>query len=222
MGWSSEEIFRIKKKLNVIMRYGNNTDNPEDRGSYPPVCPSWEWNPEFSRQYHAITAWIAGLDRLWDGIVVNPQRGLWFAGNMGTGKSTLMRAVKNFCAIYYDERSPNLPRNMYWIHSKDMSGGYEENGAGYLTELCEIETLIIDDLGTEPLSTMRYGNVRNVAEEVLSRRYDRGKMTMVTTNLTMNQVKELYRDRIYDRIREMFNVLEFKGASHRKNFNPLI
>ena len=222
MGWSIEDIVEIKQNFDNIMRFGNGTDYPGERFSYQPVCPSWIWKPEFSLQYNAVTAWIMGISQSSCGICIDPLKGLWLAGNPGTGKSTLMRAVKNFCAINEDPRSPNLPRSMLWRHAKDIASGYEEVGSVYITELCDVGTLIIDDLGTEPYTTMRYGNARNVAEEVLSRRYDRGNMTMVTTNLTMNQVKEIYHDRIYDRIREMFNVLEFKGASHRKSFNPLI
>ena len=222
MGWSTDGIAWIKKKLDIVMRYGNNAANPDERHSYPPVCSSWIWKPEFSLQYNAITAWIAGLPHLGYGLAIDPEKGLWLEGNMGTGKSTLLRAIKNFCAIYDDDRSPNLPRYMVWRHAKDIASGYEEEGAKYLTELCNIETLIIDDLGTEPSTTMRYGNTLNVVEELLSRRYDRKKMTMVTTNLSMDQVKKDYRERIYDRVRETFNIIEFIGPSHRKNFNPLI
>lgn len=222
MGWSTEGIARIKRKLDIVMRFGNNPAHPEERHSYPPVCPHWIWKPEFSLQYNAIIAWIIGLPSLGYGLQVDPMKGLWLAGNMGTGKSTLLMAVKNLCAITNDERSPNLSRFMVWRHAKDISSGYEEEGARYLTELCNVDTLIIDDLGTEPLATMRYGNSLNVVEEVLSRRYDRKKMTMVTTNLKMEQVKEDYRERIYDRVREMFNVIEFIGPSHRKEFNPTI
>lgn len=222
MGWSTDGLAQIKKKLDIVMRFGNNPDKPEERFYYQPVCPTWVWKPEFSLQYNAITAWIAGIGHLGYSLEVDPTRGLWLAGNPGTGKSTLLRAVKNFCSIYADERSPNLPRHMLWRHAKDIASGYEELGAGYLTELCDVDTLIIDDLGTEPLATMRYGNSLNVVEELLSRRYDRRKMTMVTTNLKMDQIKKVYRERIYDRVREMFNILEFKGPSHRKEFNPTI
>ncbi len=222
MVWSTDGIAQLKKKLDAVMRSGNNVWDPEDRFYYPPVCPSWQWEPQYSLQYNAVTAWLAGLTHLNCGIEVNPERGLWLMGNMGTGKSTLMRAVMNFCAIYADPRSPNLPRVMTWRHAKDIASGYEEHGARYLTDLCNVETLIIDDLGTESPATMRYGNAINVVEDVLSRRYDRRKMTMVTTNLKMDQVKKIYRDRIFDRVRETFNVLEFLGTSHRKQFNPTL
>lgn len=220
--WSTDGIASIKRKLDYVMRFGNNPEHPDERFSYPPVCPSWIWKPEFSLQYNAITAWIVGLQSLGYGLQVDPLKGLWLAGNMGTGKSTLLRAVKNYCAITADERSPNLPRYMVWRHAKDIASGYEEEGASYLSDLCNIDTLIIDDLGTESLTTMRYGNALNVVEEVLSRRYDRKKMTMVTTNFNMDQIKKVYRERIYDRVREMFNVVEFIGPSHRKNFNPTV
>lgn len=221
MGWSTEGLGAIKKNLDAIMRYGNNPDHSDEAHSYPPVCPTWIWKPEFSKQFNAVTAWIAGIPRLGNSQEIDPQRGLWLMGNMGTGKSTLMRAIAHFCAVYSDPRSPNLPRHMYWRHAKDIASGYEERGAAYLTHLCEnIDTLIIDDLGTEPAATLRYGNALNVVEEILSRRYDKRKMTMVTTNLKMEEIRKNYRDRIFDRVRESFNVLEFLGTSHRKQFNP--
>ena len=132
-----------------------------------------------------------------------------------------MRAVKRFCSIYSDPRSPNLPRSMIWRHAKEIVTDYEEIGPSAIKELSEApNALIIDDLGTENMSAMRYGNVRNTVEEVLSRRYDRQLMTMVTTNFTMDDVRRAYRDRIYDRVRESFSIIYFLGPSRRENFNP--
>lgn len=205
------------------MRYGNNPESPDVFGSYPPVCKDWIWKPDFAHQYNAIVCWLAGIPCSVDRRQILPQRGLWFEGNPGTGKSTVMRAIQRYCAITSDHRSPHLPQVMVWRHAKDITSEYAAKGAIALAQFSEeFKTLIIDDLGSEDMETMHFGNNKNVMEEILSRRYDRNLMTMVTTNFTMEQVRKHYKDRIYDRVREMFNVISFIGESHRKQFNPTI
>lgn len=216
----SEEIVAAKRTFDSLIRFGHKADRPEERGSFQALCPDWRWDAIYASQYNSVLLWMLGMPSKCLGSAVLPDRGLWMAGNMGTGKSTLMRGVKNFCTLFADPRSPNMPRPMRWMHAKDIVAEYEQTGPRILDELCEVETLIIDDLGTEDLEAKRYGSVKNVVEEVLSRRYDRRRLTMVTTNLTMEEVKRDYRERIYDRVRETFNILEFTGPTHRKKFNP--
>lgn len=223
MDWSIDGLNAIKRGLDSIMRFGNKANRPDEFGSYPPVCPKWIWKPEFAMQFNAIVNWIAGIPCDIDCNPILPNRGLWFAGNPGTGKSTLMRAIQRYCAITSDYRSPHLPQVMVWRHAKDITSEYAEKGAIALAQFSEeIKTLIIDDLGSEDIETKHYGNDKNVIEEILSRRYDRNLMTMVTTNITTKQVESFYKVRIYDRVREMFNIIEFVGESHRKQFNPNI
>ena len=211
----------MKRLFDAIMRSGYKPDDPDAFGSCPPVCPSWIWDERYTEQYNAVICWILGIPFRCHGMLISPSRGLWLAGNLGTGKSTLMRAVKAFCRVYSDPRSPNLPSHMLWRHAKEIVSDYEESGPSAIKDLADVANpLIIDDLGTENMSAMRYGNVRNVIEEILSRRYDRGFSTMVTTNFTMDDVRQAYRDRIYDRIRESFSIIYFLGPSFRENFNP--
>lgn len=218
--WSTDEVVRAKRELDRIIRHGNNPDRPEAWGSYPAICPDWEWEKDYAPQYNAVLNWMLGIPCECQGHPIAPGRGLWLVGNTGTGKSTLMKAVKHFCAIFSDPRSANMPRSMAWRHAKDIVADYEQYGAKALDDLCEMPALIIDDLGTEDREATRYGSVKNVVEEILSRRYDRKLMTLVTTNLDWNQVKAFYHTRIYDRIRESFNIIQFAGKSHRKQFNP--
>lgn len=83
------------------------------------------------------------------------------------------------------------------------------------------KTLVIDDLGTENEDFMQYGQRANPLAELLEKRYDlsfhRDRVrTIVTSNLTDQQLKERYGFRVFDRLREMFAVVTVKGESLRK------
>lgn len=220
--WSIDEVSRCKQEFDRLMRDGNNADSPDEWGSYLPLCPAWEWKALYQSQYNAVMNWALGIPCRCLGHPVDPARGLWFVGNSGTGKSTLMKCLKIFCSLYADSRSPNMPRQMLWRHAKDIADEYEKTGAAALDKYVSVPTLIIDDLGTEDQESRHYGNSKNPVEDILSRRYDKGndRMTMVTTNLDMKQVEKFYHGRVRDRVREMFNFIEFMGSTHRKNFNP--
>lgn len=82
-------------------------------------------------------------------------------------------------------------------------------------------TIVIDDIGTEDCPVMKYGTATNVIADVLDRRYYMGYLrhnvrTIVTTNLTDEQLKQRYGVRIDDRLNEMFEFTIVDGISLRK------
>lgn len=70
--------------------------------------------------------------------------------------------------------------------------------------------LCIDDVGIESTSK-HYGQSKEVIEEILYLRYSRRLLreTHLITNLNSQQLRELYGIRLYDRMKEMFNLIEF-------------
>lgn len=65
--------------------------------------------------------------------------------------------------------------------------------------------------------TTYYGTPNNVIGDLLCRRYDRldHYQTFVTTNISPEQIAEIYGERVYDRCGEMFNFVRFAGYSFR-------
>lgn len=83
------------------------------------------------------------------------------------------------------------------------------------------QTIVIDDVGTEDCPVMKYGTATNVIADVLDRRYYQGfhrggVRTIVTCNLTDEQLRERYGVRIDDRMNEMFAFATVTGKSLRK------
>ena len=79
-----------------------------------------------------------------------------------------------------------------------------------------------DELGSETIPTGRGGNFENVMQYVLQRRYDLrdNQFTHATTNLSLQQLSQVYSPRIYDRCKEMFNFVEIRGNTFRKTYTP--
>lgn len=112
----------------------------------------------------------------------------------------------------------------------------EQLQAAYLSATCDNEffrfvdaldffgrpqTIVIDDVGTEDCPVMKYGTATNVIADVLNRRYYQGFQragvrTIVTCNLTDEQLRARYGARIDDRMNEMFAFATVSGKSLRK------
>lgn len=75
--------------------------------------------------------------------------------------------------------------------------------------------LAVDDMGKEPVRVSDYGNDFLPLIELISRRYDNQLPTIITCNLSINTISEIYGLRIADRLREMCEMLAYKGPSFR-------
>lgn len=151
-----------------------------------------------------------------EGIDLN--RGLWLHGDIGTGKTTLLKIYQKFIDITYPRTlSSRISDRARFRIYPCMSVCLDFASQGYDVLKSHIDkTAAYDELGSEPRVTNYYGTPVNVFEYLLQIRYGRGDLkTHVTTNLTMEQIAERYGDRIEDRCMEMFNRIEMNGDSRR-------
>lgn len=78
--------------------------------------------------------------------------------------------------------------------------------------------LIIDDLGAEPRRTVVYGRQLYPMQDLLMRRYVAfpGAKTYITTNLTMDEIADVYGERVRSRLEKMCKVFVMEGGDRRK------
>lgn len=149
-------------------------------------------------------------------------KGLLIGGIIGTGKTWLMRlfgknqrqvfAVKTAKSIADTFQSEGENSLQQFLVSPTLPINDASNFFHSKMGLC------IDDIGTEELKN-HYGNRKNVIGDLIELRYANGNigtLLHLTTNLTMEQVKEFYGDRVGSRLRETMNVIELKGKDRRK------
>jgi hypothetical protein len=89
----------------------------------------------------------------------------------------------------------------------------ERGEMGLIEKYAGSRCLIMDDLGVEKTSKWSM----QALYSIIDRRYRDERQTLVTSNLTLNEIAEKVGDRIASRIAGMCKVVEIKGADRRLN-----
>ncbi|MBR1774350.1 MAG: ATP-binding protein [Bacteroidales bacterium] len=142
---------------------------------------------------------------------------LFLAGTVGNGKTTLVKAMIRFFNAYITaEHKDNYYREFFTSTDETELCYLARSDEARFQELKKVRKLFIDDAGTEKLSSVKnFGNEISPFTEVLSWRYEKNYPTIITSNLTLEQIQEHYGMRIYDRICE-FNKIIFNEKSYRQ------
>ncbi len=139
-------------------------------------------------------------------------RNLLFYGDTGLGKTFMSSYIakelldKGFLVIYQTSFKMFEIIEDYKFKNSDhhISKNDYEN-------LFECDLLIIDDLGTELTNAFTLSELFII----LNTRLLNGKKTIISTNLSPTQLGELYSQRIFSRIFDKFQMIEFIGKDLR-------
>ncbi|MFN3968496.1 hypothetical protein [Flavobacterium sp.] len=193
---------------------------------------NFEFTEESKNLYNTLVHYFYGMDDFYESPCLikdknNPSldKGLIIIGNPGVGKSAILKTFEyifwNLCIF-----NPNFSFKM--ISANDMVSQFES--LQNPLERKEFNSLMgkafkcFDDLKSEREAS-NFGKV-NVMKEVLFNRYDNESRTIITCNYddnfpddyekSLDEFGIKYDSRIYDRIFEMFNIIEVKGKSFRR------
>ncbi|MGA2470417.1 MAG: ATP-binding protein [Solirubrobacteraceae bacterium] len=141
-------------------------------------------------------------------------RGLWLAGSVGTGKTTLAMIVSKAAidagrsvAIY------SCPR-LLGVIRESIDGG---SVLAFLDQLADADLLHIDDLGAEH----RTDWVLEQLYSIINARYQDERSTIVTSNLDRDELAEQLGERIVSRLEGCCDLLPFYGPDARRVSYPL-
>lgn len=137
---------------------------------------------------------------------------LFFYGTVGTGKSFLSGCIANEllkqgCSVIYFSASAlfdTLARFCFDARLKEEQHDFCEDIYG-----CDL--LIIDDLGTEVTNNF----VSSQLFVCLNERHLRRKAVIISTNLTLEEIRDRYSDRIFSRITSSFTLRKLTGPDIR-------
>jgi len=145
---------------------------------------------------------LSAIDRLFNG-----HKWVLLAGNIGTGKTTLLRLFAQAYGIIELK-----PVKLYSTAKFCLE--YGNIGEQAILDN-EHGLMCIDDLGVEPKTQNRYGTVSDPISTLLFLRYESKARTFCSTNLDAAKLKARYGDRLAERFKEMYDVVAFTGESKR-------
>ena len=133
-------------------------------------------------------------------------------GKTGTGKTHISTAIaKEIISLGYDvlyDSAQNIISDFETDRFKSGYGQVESKSEKYL----ECDLLIIDDLGTEFTNQFTVSCLYNL----LNTRQNRGLSTILSTNLSYEELQRKYEDRIFSRIVGAgCRILIFEGKDRR-------
>lgn len=168
-----------------------------------------EWTSDLERKISTVAKWL----------INGKKPGLLLFGSIGSGKTTLARAIMRtinylYYSVYRDQRKEIAEISALNL-VKLIASGEKPDEESFL-RFQKREMVFIDDLGLEPAAIKNYGNEILPVVDLLYYRHDRMLFTICTSNLDMDGLEEKYGKRTGSRFYEMFNRIGFTNEDYRK------
>lgn len=184
-------ILRIVGRSGIPKRYQKVTVK-----GYNPATPIETKTKDF------IAKWIKDYVIGDMGIVLN--------GPVGTGKTHLLTAIGMALA-------KKQIQAFYWNvcdlldEARDEFKNPEFIETSVIDKACKATVLLLDDLGAEQATEWSVSMISKIIDE----RYSKEKTTLITTNLTMADIKKRYDQRVSSRLEAFNHVLKLDGHDRR-------
>jgi len=143
---------------------------------------------EMLPEYHEVIDWL----------IDTKGKGLFMAGSVGRGKTTILRGVLPLLF------RANIQKIIHVYPAREL---HKYDYKKWL--------IAIDDMGQDDI-VKDFGTNVNAVEDAISYAEDHMKILLITSNLTREQIKNKYGERIMNRIERLCKIVVFKGSSFRR------
>lgn len=142
------------------------------------------------------------------------EKNILFTGNTGLGKTFLSNCIANEIlksgkTVLYQTAPVMLDTIM------DYRFGKEGSSKDIYDNLLSVDLLIIDDLGTECMNNMKFSELFNIINTRLLNSNKKITKTIISTNLSLDNLFSVYDERIVSRIVGNYNICYFFGEDIR-------
>ena len=145
----------------------------------------------------------------------NPEeKNLLFIGNTGLGKTFLSNCIaaellKKEKTVLYQSASSMLDSILDYKFSK------EDSADNIYNNILNVDLLIIDDLGTENINALKFAELFNIVNSRLLNQNHKITKTIISTNLSIDNLFKNYDERIVSRLVGYYNICRFFGDDIR-------
>lgn len=141
------------------------------------------------------------------------EKNLLFIGNTGLGKTFLSNCIANELlkkgkTILYQTAPVMLDTIIDYRFNKNDNLNIYQN-------ILDVDLLIIDDLGTEYMNSMKFAELFNVINTRLLNQNNHITKTIISTNLGLKELSQKYDERIFSRFVGYYNICRFFGDDIR-------
>ena len=141
------------------------------------------------------------------------QKNLLFTGNTGLGKTFMTNCIANELlkkgkTVLYQ----TAPVLLDTIIDNKLNKQKDEE---FYKNVLEVDLLIIDDLGTECMNSMKLGELFTIINTRLLNLNSKSTKTIISTNLNLNNIFSNYEERIGSRIAGFYDIYYFFGDDLR-------
>lgn len=145
--------------------------------------------------------WLPEYDEVAEWLTDNRGKSLLCVGNNGRGKTLICSKAIPAILNYF------MGKVVYCCDATSMAAN---------AEMLRYASLIsIDDIGTEPVAS-DYGSKLYMLPEIADEAEKRGKMLLLTSNLSAESLTEKYGRRTFDRLRGLCEIVVSQGGSMRR------
>lgn len=145
--------------------------------------------------------WLPEYQVIADWLTDNNGRGLLCTGNCGRGKTMICGKIIPLLLNHYCRKIVTC------FDAQQMNAKIDE--------IKRLHIIYIDDVGTENVS-VKFGEKRIAFAEIVDEAEKKGKMLIISTNLSTDEIQAKYDVRVLDRLRAITKLVVFDGESMRK------
>lgn len=144
------------------------------------------------------------------------EKNLLFLGNTGLGKTYMSNCIANEMlkkgkTVLYQ----TAPVLLETIIDNKFNKYKTQNSDEFYKNILTVDLLIIDDLGAESSNSMTVSELFTVLNTRILNLNNKPTKTIISTNLSIEQIFKMYEERIGSRIAGYYNIYQFFGEDLR-------
>lgn len=144
------------------------------------------------------------------------EKNLFFCGNTGLGKTYMSNAIANEIlkrgkTVLYQ----TAPVLLETVIDGKLNKYKNQNSDEFYKNVLTVDLLIIDDLGTENINSMTVNELFTILNTRILNLDNKPTKTIISTNLSIEQIFKIYEERIGSRIAGYYNIFQFVGEDLR-------
>ena len=140
------------------------------------------------------------------------EKNLMFLGPTGLGKTFLSNCIAK---ELLDKGKTVLYQTAPVMLDEIIKAKFEKNSSDILEHILNVDLLIIDDLGTETMNTMKFTELFTIINTRLLNQSSKITKTIISTNMNLKDIFNVYNERIGSRLVGSYNICRFFGDDIR-------